>query len=795
MTFFQLQYTSCRDGLSGYSGFQFCAATPGVPREIMREVERRTIYELPSAVRETEDKSGEKFPVNLLFTKGEDSDIAILARVQFTGLDFSNRSGNYFAHSLITTSSGDLRSLLPIELWDSPFWQSQQGTSTELPPLTGPPEAGPITRGMIADFLASQVRSGELTTTLLTAVDQAISAGRQLLLIGPDTDSVCRWIAAVSYLLEPGLARQMTFSTYSYDPRRCRTHVVGTIPAARPLRANIASSFHVFDLDQGIIPDLSPSPSAQILARLGVDVAPELWRLAGPLGAPQGMPLNDTFPILASAALISGHRLTADEFGAAIEWLGTVDSAVSSDQVRAAAANALVQPLDEISADRQERLIELTARADDWRMDDGSLTSRIESAIVEGSLRRIDRKQPLGAGVRLKTEAAKRAAADGCSQRLPKHGLATAIDLLAWASVVGVEPDNTAVRNLGRRLVSDGLLESQPSSQLVEVARRWRAVRTGVLEGLASLSISRQEVLVRGPAGQLFKLVDFQGHYALGVQWIIGMVRGRRVSRTTGLSQIIELRKLFIQGPLIDADLLETLWEGDQWTVSEATELLGSLLPDELAYDVVLSRLVTLLHDVPLREDPTKWIAFVAKLAELPTGILPSGEADLAAELSQLTALMDDIPRQASADEALEILVDRYDTVSPTSAVFLDRCLPSFLLLHSQLGVLLTRCPHILLDNFCDFAANAIANKQLRLEEIASVFVAMLVMRSTNSRYSDMLEKHVLLPTLSTWKADEINMLGIEADRIAVNSSTRLEFWYRRARRRRFRLRLPRFRL
>ena len=47
MAFKQLYYTSCEHGLSGYSGYQFNAVTPGVSPAVMREVEDRTLYEPP----------------------------------------------------------------------------------------------------------------------------------------------------------------------------------------------------------------------------------------------------------------------------------------------------------------------------------------------------------------------------------------------------------------------------------------------------------------------------------------------------------------------------------------------------------------------------------------------------------------------------------------------------------------------------------------------------------------------------------------------------------------------------
>src|ERR1017187_7052271 len=113
MTLYPLHYTSCTEGPSGYPGFPFCAAPGGLPQAVMRGVGRHTVCEPPLALQATGTRSPDDFPVNLLYAFNSSPEIVIIARVQFTGLDFSNRSGNYFAHSLITDSpDADLHEVL-----------------------------------------------------------------------------------------------------------------------------------------------------------------------------------------------------------------------------------------------------------------------------------------------------------------------------------------------------------------------------------------------------------------------------------------------------------------------------------------------------------------------------------------------------------------------------------------------------------------------------------------------------------------------------------------------------------
>ena len=101
----QLYYTSCETGLSGFAGFQFNAVTPGLPQDVLRRVESLTPYRPPRWLSARPARADiAACPVNLVYTS---TPATILANVVFVGTDFSHRSGNYFAHALVSQAGVD----------------------------------------------------------------------------------------------------------------------------------------------------------------------------------------------------------------------------------------------------------------------------------------------------------------------------------------------------------------------------------------------------------------------------------------------------------------------------------------------------------------------------------------------------------------------------------------------------------------------------------------------------------------------------------------------------------------
>ena len=761
----------------------------------MREVERHTIYEPPLALQAAGTRSPDEFPVNLLYAFNRSPEIVIIARVQFTGLDFSNRSGNYFAHSLITSNpDADLREVLPVELWNASFWQSRQGDRAALAPLPPPQPSGFITRPRIAGFLAAEGGTCEQVAALLTATEAAMDAGRQVLLVGPDAENVCQWIAAASYLLGPGVARRLSFSTYSYDPRRCSTHIVGTISAAGPLRADIVRGFHVFDLAQEAVPDVQPTSAALLLARLGVVAAVDLWELARSL-RPSLMPsLAEGLPVLASAALMLGHRLTTPELAAALGWLLANGSTVTAEQCAAAVRGALELRLVELSANEKHQLVSVAARGQEPdETSPGALVGLVEQVLVESAFSELDNGDPIGAGIELRTPAARELAADRCSTRLRTSDPQVVVDLLTWAGAVGGEPAEKLVWLAGRDAILPGLLAGKEPPGLAEIAGDWPVLRAGVVAGLATLPASRQQELLSSPAARILRAHDFVADRVLGTEWLITQAHNGGMTRPAALANFVGLRASWRYAPADCTRLIERLWDGRGWIPEEGTELIGLLDVGLLTDDPVWSRLTALLSTLPEPDNIQAWVRFVLRLAELPAEKLPRQQAGLTDELSRLIALTAQARRDTPPDEALARLLRGYESGSEQARGLLKHLLPPLLLRHSDLSSVVGNCPPDLFRSLCEFSEESLAEYRLDARSIANLVVCMQLLKTRKSNYGAELEQFVLRPALREWRPTQIDALAIEVDLIAQNSgrsSHALKLWHQRIRRRK--LRTPR---
>lgn len=781
MAFSQLHYTSCENGLANYAGFQFCAMTPGIPAEVMREVERLTVYELPFPGIDDNDPAAREFPVNLLYTFSDKLGVAIVAQVKFAGRDFSNRPGNYFAHSLVTARpERDLQSVLPAEFWAAPFWVSTQQDMHELRPLSAPPGRGPLTRHIIDEFLTAEPSRNACLEKMLIAADRALRADRRVLLIGANSTIVCYWIAAVSYLLGPVLGPRLTFSTYTHDPRRCLTHVVGTVPVERGDLADPDTyNFYVFNLTDGTFPDVPHCPAAALLARQSVAMSADLWNLAMTLGDGRGASLGDSFSLLAVALLLLGHQLTPDELGSAIEWFSAASSE-AADQIEPAINSALKQAVDVITVRQQEQLVDLALRVEHGEY--GALADQVECVIVRRTLSRIDKGETYGGSLLLR-EHARTVASVACTQRLPGDSVSKVLTLLLWAHEVGAEPDEDALKRTGHDLLFPELLDDPASAELAAVAEAWPALRAGLVDNLASQPVAvQQQVFARSP-GAIFHADDFVGRPGLGEHWVISAARRGQVTRSAALVEVTRFRRSDGGPAIIDELLLLRIWQNGNWTATEAAEVLSGLETDELASEPVRGQLAGVLKGVPgVNNGLRAWMDFVTLLAPLGQAILNQEDAALATALTSAIQSIRIVVlgREPAAATAVDDLFTHYPDGSPSLRTLLELCLPPLLLRRPNLSAVLRDCPIDLFIQFCEYARESLANGSLETRAVAELFISMLQLEERRKRYARLLEARVFLPVLPRWSRREIARLGTQMDEIRQNSSSDLDRWYRR---------------
>nr|WP_245652944.1 GTPase-associated protein 1-related protein [Herbidospora sakaeratensis] len=317
MTYRQLHYTSCEKGLTGRSGFQFSAATPGTSAEAMRRVEALAGYEAPRWLGPAPTPGQiAACPVNLCYIPGGQP---VIVRVVYVGADYSGRLGNYFAHALVADRAPDV---LPIQLWGAGIWRAAQADRPELPHLDGPLSTGPLTRSRIDEFLRD---NGGLPflPALLTAVDLAVHEGRRsVVILDRDADRVACWIAAISYLLPPATVRDMSFATYEHRPRFSRHHVIGTVPEADFAVTDTAlESFYVFDFVGMRASEVPAEPLARHLAGDRTLGAAPLWERARTLADGSEHRLASWYPVVLAVDLLSGRPISGSAAGVLTRWL------------------------------------------------------------------------------------------------------------------------------------------------------------------------------------------------------------------------------------------------------------------------------------------------------------------------------------------------------------------------------------------------------------------------------------------------------------------------------------------
>ncbi|WP_306371622.1 GTPase-associated protein 1-related protein, partial [Nocardiopsis sp. CC223A] len=454
MGFAQLYYTSCEHGLSGYAGYQFNAATPGVDQRVLREVERFTVYEPPGG-------RVEEHPVNLCYSP-DLGGYPVVSRIVSCGPDPSGRPGNYFAHSLVG-SGGPLAA----ELWDAGFWVSAPTADHDLPVLEVP--GGPLGRARTDPWVRR--RPPELVVRLLAAVDAAIGGERPVVLVA-DSATVAHWVAALAHLLPPDRARSMAFSTYSASPQETFAHVVGVPPGVdlEPLRGR----FTVVDPVVGAA-DALPAPppaSGEAAARAvaaGTAGAEGLWRSAQRCAGGREASLADWHPVLVAAGLLAGSPLAAPFTGvsaaelravrawlpAAVEWLPAGDAAALVDRV-----------VDDAATDARV-LADLQRVA--HRTGSPALIGRLDRLLVHRCLDGIVAGAAAPAALPARSEPVREAARERITDLLsvpfpepaaPGRGGAPgwtpperAVELLRWARSCGLVPSALALERYGHGVV------------------------------------------------------------------------------------------------------------------------------------------------------------------------------------------------------------------------------------------------------------------------------------------------------------------------------------------------------
>jgi GTPase-associated protein 1, N-terminal domain type 2/GTPase-associated protein 1, middle domain len=576
MTLLQLYYTSCTHGLSGYTGFQFNAVSAGVDAALMREVERLTGYQRPRGVPEGEE------PVNLCHAVDSATGFAITAQVVYVGKDPSGRPGNYFAHAIATSvADEDMPAVRPVELWGSAVWRTTPVDSTELPVLTQPPRPGPIDRIRAAEFVDDHERGRDVAARLVTATVNAMNGGRPVILRSPTPAHNALWLAATSYLLGERTARRMSFATYTSRVDRSSVHVAGTVPDADSdsVTASLDDSHVVIDTVGPGDREPEPHPSATLLADAGPVRAAGLWVLAERIGDGSESTLDDWYPVIGAAHLLTAARpqLPADAVGRVGEWL-VRRLRHTGRPVARAWVSGLLRVIAVRAPELQSHVLRDLGRTAEHNRTDDQI-DRIDEILVDRAIMGLTSGVGLDAIVDPFTARGRAVAASRVVTRLDGLTRPAALEVIAWCQRASVPLPFERVRALARDLFGP-VLETAEGGRLAELCSRDReigpAIVAGIADELEQSGAQRVEALLDGEIGRVFARADLREHPALHERMLLRRVRRNEMRPVAAMREIVKLRD-DTGAAMRDRQLLAQLWPTSAWSVSEAVELLPLL--------------------------------------------------------------------------------------------------------------------------------------------------------------------------------------------------------------------------
>ena len=664
MSFQQLYFTNCEQGLDGQAGFQFNAVTDGTSGETMRTVESLTSYEPPrSTAYASTPEELERCPVNLCFAPGETT---ILASVRYVGQDSSRRFGNYFAHAL---ASGDLDSddadLLPIELWRAEWWNRHPAPGTSLPALEGPLGTGPLSRDQVASFLDAHPHRGRLAALLSAAGLAQSRADRSVLVVAESADDAATWFAAVSYLLPPRWVRRLSFSTYLSRPSRSRLHLLGTIPETKlDLGPDADERFYLFDFPGERFPDLSEHPLASLCVGIGLLELPALWAWADSLADGKEATLDDWYPVVAAAAALGRVSLTEADLDAVTAWLEARDGLPKGRQ------NAIARAVHGHPAITMGHRRTLLAVSD--RTGDAGLWEQVHYGLLEPLL--LDRTDGAAVATALSPSAAaaelgpaparvrEQLTAETEAQLRRAEDPADTLSLLDWAGHARLAIDPDVLAECGRSMVAPLLATGQPlppsqRDQACLVAGRWPPVREGIVHYLIALAAGEPagaaDVLA-GLAGRLLTEQDIPEDSSILVPYLV--YRGLREQECPAAI----LGDLVRRGVITDTGdpLLTMLWPARSWSLEDAAMVLGTVDPAVLAgalgwFEATLARR-------PARENVKVYVELCRSLMTSPlAAALAAADRPALHEIAELYRVSSEAGRLRDLLPAIDAVHDR----------------------------------------------------------------------------------------------------------------------------------------
>lgn len=215
----QWHYTSCEYGLSGRGGYQTRAKSEGISEQEQRILEgigeyRQPIYDDPDSVDIADH------PIAFRSNHVVEGQLAIV-RSTYTGRDYTNRSGNFFAHGLLCQADDIHCRGIDVCLWGG--WMLKLSPEDDQPQDSYQLEDVGIkiptgfAFDVLADFLNKDQNRLNYLKQMLVAVLSGKTNGRKLVLRCHSWQESLYWLACIQKAFALNYQPELSFSSYQFD--------------------------------------------------------------------------------------------------------------------------------------------------------------------------------------------------------------------------------------------------------------------------------------------------------------------------------------------------------------------------------------------------------------------------------------------------------------------------------------------------------------------------------------------------------------------------------------------------
>ncbi|MDE7340638.1 MAG: hypothetical protein K2N80_08765 [Lachnospiraceae bacterium] len=255
----QLIYTACKTGITrSGNGFQIFSYSEKIPAAYysLAGIGKMCKYKSPNHLPTSPTKEEVKnlFPVNYIYNKIDDKH-RYIARNKYVGLDNTGkRYGNFISHCFAFDEyAGYPVSALGSSIFIDDLSEADKNLDCAPKFLSSVKEEelfdGSMSFDAVSHYFTEDSSRFFYLKAMVKAIFECFKSGKRIV-ICDDMENIPYWIAGVTYAFPENIAREITFSTYAYDPLEADCFICGVLPEGTvysPKSTCDMGIFYVFD--------------------------------------------------------------------------------------------------------------------------------------------------------------------------------------------------------------------------------------------------------------------------------------------------------------------------------------------------------------------------------------------------------------------------------------------------------------------------------------------------------------------------------------------------------------------